>query len=61
MGRWCLGNHMTPQCVCDVAIVITQSCDEKHGSFTQDPGRSGPFTQYPGGRKIWIVHLENLI
>ncbi len=47
----CLGNYVTSQWIGDVAIDTKLSCDKQPGSFIQDPGTPGSFTQYPGGGK----------
>ncbi len=60
MGSWCcLGNYVMSQLVGDVAFETKQSCDLQVGSFMQDQGKVGSFTQDPGDRKMWIFHLKN--
>ncbi len=49
---------MMSQWVGDIAITTKQSCAQQFGSFTQDLGKVGSFTQDPGGRKTWIFHLK---
>ncbi len=61
MGRWrCLCNYyVTSQWVCDIVIDTKQSCDQQPGSFTQELGKPGYFTQDPGGMKTLIFYFKN--
>ncbi len=50
---------MTSQWIGDIVIDTKQSCDKQLGSFTEDPGKPGSFTQDPDGGKTWIFQLRN--